>query len=188
MLPTAPSRVMALPAAGRRVLAALAGALAVALASQVALPVPATPVPVSLAPLAVVIVGGLLGARTGAAALVTYLALGALGLPVFAPLGVPGLGRLLGPTGGYLLAYPVAAALAGAVTARGASWGRALGAAALGIGIIYAGGVAQLALLTGSLAQAASLGAAPFLPADLVKIGVAALVLRRGVPLTRALR
>jgi biotin transport system substrate-specific component len=187
MMP-ATSRALAVPALRWRGLAALAGALAVALAAQAALPLPGTPVPVSLAPLAVVLVGGLLGARTGAAALVTYLALGALGLPVFAPIGLPGAARLVGPTGGYLLAYPVAAALAGAVAARGAGWGGALGAPALGLLAIYAGGYAQLLVLTGSAQQAAALGAAPFVVGDLVKLGVAALVLRRFAPTARALR
>ncbi len=187
-MPTATTGAFAAPALGRRALAALAGAFAVALASQVALPVPGTPVPVSLAPLAVVLVGGLLGPRTGAAALVTYLVLGALGLPVFAPVGLPGAARLLGPTGGYLLAYPVAAALAGALTARGTGWAWTLGAGAAGILAIYAGGVAQLVVLTGSAAQAAALGAAPFVVADLAKVAVAALVLRRFVPITRSLR
>jgi len=187
-MPRAHSSVLTVPTAGRRALAVLAGALAVAVASQVALPVPGTPVPVSLAPLAVVLVGGLLGAGTGAAALACYLVLGALGLPVFAPEGLPGAARLLGPTGGYLLAYPVGAAVAGAVAARGASWPRALLAPALGILAIYAGGVAQLVVLTGSAGRAAALGAAPFVVADLAKIGVAALVLRRFVPATRTPR
>ncbi len=188
MTPRALPSVLTVPERGRRALAVLGGALAVAAASQVALPVPGTPVPVSLAPLAVVLVGGLAGARTGAAALATYLALGALGLPVFAPEGLPGAARLLGPTGGYLLAYPVAAAVAGAAVARGAPWPRAVLAPALGIVTIYAGGVAQLLLLTGSVAQAAALGAAPFVLADLAKVGAAALVLRRLLPATRAPR
>jgi biotin transport system substrate-specific component len=184
----ATTRAPAVPAFRGRALAVLVGALAVALASQAAVPVPGTPVPVSLAPLAVVLVGGLLGARTGAAALVTYLAMGALGLPVFAPVGLPGAARLFGPTGGYLLAYPVAAALAGTVTARGAGWGRALLGPALGLLAIYAGGCAQLLVLTGSARDAVALGAVPFLLGDGVKIGVAALALRRFVPTTRALR
>ncbi len=188
-MPTAVSRlVLAAPFAARRAVVALAGALAVAVASQVALPVPGTPVPVSLAPLAVVLVGGLLGARLGATALAAYLAMGVLGLPVFAPEGLPGAARLLGPTGGYLLAYPVAAAVAGAVVARAATWPRALLAPALGILVIYAGGTAQLVAVTGSLARAAALGAAPFVVADLAKVGVAALVLRRFKPAPRASR
>ena len=167
---------------------ATSGALAVAVASQVALPLPGTPVPWSLAPLAVVVVGGLLGARSGAAALVTYLVMGAAGLPVFAPVGLPGAARLLGPTAGYLLAYPVAAALAGHVAARGASWPRALAAPALGILAIYAGGAAQLLVLTGSVPLTLALGAAPFVAGDVLKVGVAALLLRRFADPARQLR
>jgi len=184
----ATSGAHAVPSMRPRVLAALAGALAVALAAQVAVPLPGTPVPVSLAPLAVVLVGGLLGARVGAAALVTYLLLGAAGLPVFAPMGLPGAARLFGPTGGYLLAYPAAAALAGLVTARGATWPRVLAAPALGLLAIYAGGAAQLLVLTGSVPLTLAMGAAPFVAGDVLKIGVAALVLRRFVHPTQALR
>jgi len=188
MTPTSSSRVLAAPALRSRAIAALAGAVAVALTAQVAVPIPGTPVPASLAPLAVVAVGGLLGARTGAASLVLYLLMGAAGLPVFAPVGVPGLARLLGPTGGYLLAYPVAAALAGAVTARGATWPRAALAATLGIVAIHAGGLAQLLLLTGGVTQAVAIGTVPFALADAFKAGAAALVMRRFAAATRALR
>jgi biotin transport system substrate-specific component len=182
------SAASVLPALFPRALAALAGALAVALAAQVAVPLPGTPVPVSLAPLAVVLVGGLLGARVGAAALVTYLVMGAAGLPVFAPGGLPGAARLFGPTGGFLLAYPLAAALAGIVTARGAGWVRVLAAPALGMLAIHAGGVAQLLVLTGSASLAVALGTLPFVAGDLLKVGVAALVLRCFAGSTRALR
>ena len=89
---------------GRSVAAALAGALAVALAAQVSIPVPGTAVPMTLQPLAVLVVGGLLGPRFGALSLVMYLAMGAAGLPVFTPGGLPGAARLFGPTGGFLLA------------------------------------------------------------------------------------
>ena len=184
----ASSRAPALPALRARALAALAGALAVALASQVAVPLPGTPVPMTLAPLAVVLVGGLLGPRTGAASLALYLLLGAAGLPVFTPLGLPGAARLFGPTGGYLLAYPAAAALVGLVMARGTGWARALGGPALGLLAIYAGGAAQLLVLTGSARAALALGALPFVAGDLLKAGVAALVLRRFAASAAALR
>src|SRR5438128_12621828 len=93
----------------RRAAAVVLGALLVAAAAQVAIPLPGTPVPMTLQPLAVLLVGGLLGRWLGAASLLFYLALGAAGLPVFTPVGLPGFARLIGPTGGYLLAYPVAA-------------------------------------------------------------------------------
>src|SRR5258708_1930255 len=100
----------------RRAAAVIIGAVLVALAAQVAVPLPGTPVPMTLQPMAVLLVGGLLGARFGALSMILYLAMGAAGLPVFTPT-VPlfGIARLLGPTGGYLLAYPVAAWAVGAI-------------------------------------------------------------------------
>src|SRR2546426_6857578 len=84
----------------RRAAAVVLGAALVAAAAQLSVPLPGTPVPLTLQPLAVLVVGGLLGAPLGAASLLLYLALGAAGLPVFTPFRLPGLGRLLGPTGG----------------------------------------------------------------------------------------
>ncbi len=104
---------------GRRVLAVLLGVAVVALAAQVAIPLPGTPVPMTLQPLAVLIVGGLLGPRLGAASLLLYLSLGAAGLPIFTPFGAPGVARLFGPTGGYLLAYPIAAYAVGRLAGDG---------------------------------------------------------------------
>src|SRR5918996_842235 len=88
-------------------------ALALAAASQVAIPLPFTPVPITLQPMIVVLAGLMLGPVAGVASMVLYLAAGAVGLPVFAPIGAPGIARFFGPTGGYLLAYPVAAAVTG---------------------------------------------------------------------------
>jgi biotin transport system substrate-specific component len=172
----------------RRGLAVVLGAATAALAAQVAVPLPFTPVPMTLQPLAVLIVGGLLGARLGAAALVLYLALGALGLPVFTPVGLPGAARLLGPTGGYLLAYPVAAALVGWLTSsrRPAAILPALLASAAGMVVIHVGGSAQLAILTGDLGAATHYGLLPFLTGDLLKIGLAALVILALGPAVRS--
>jgi Uncharacterized conserved protein len=104
---------------GRRLIEIAVGALLVAAAAQAAVPVPFSPVPMTLQPLAVLVVGGLLGASGGVAALVTYLALGVAGLPVFAG-GSAGVWHLAGPTGGYLLAFPVAAGVTGALVGRSA--------------------------------------------------------------------
>ncbi len=180
------------PAAGRARLRTVglpvAGALLVALASQVAVPLPGTPVPLTLQALAVLLVGGLLGPRQGAASLVLYLVAGAAGLPVFTPLGPPAVARLLGPTGGYLLAYPFAAALVGWMVRRLPGWrGAALGPL-LGMLAVHAGGVAQLLVLTGSARAALALGTVPFVTGDLLKVVIAALILRRAPSLTRALR
>jgi biotin transport system substrate-specific component len=148
-------------------------AAALAAASQIAVPIPGTSVPMTLQPLAVVLAGLWLGPVGGAASMILYLAAGAAGLPVFAPVGPAGVMRLLGPTGGFLLAYPVAAFVAGVLTNRRSRVLRRIGAAALGIAVIHVGGVAQLAMLTGSLSRAVVLGTLPFLGMDLVKAVIA---------------
>lgn len=157
-----------------RALGIILAAGALALASQFALPIPGTPVPITLQPLVVVLAGLMLGPVDAAAAMVAYLVAGMAGLPVFVPMGAPGIARLLGPTGGYLLAYPVAAAVAGRLGAGKASFvARALAAEA-GILVLYLGGLAQLAVISGSLAKAALLGVVPFVAVDAVKALVAA--------------
>jgi biotin transport system substrate-specific component len=161
---------------GRRLIAIAFGALLVAAAAQAAVPVPFSPVPMTLQPLAVLVVGGLLGAAGGVAALVTYLTLGVLGLPVFAG-GASGGFHLVGPTGGYLLAFPLAAGVVGALTSRHAGVLRVLLACALGMAVIHIGGVAQLALLGGDPMLAFRVGFVPFLTGDLLKIGLAAAVI-----------
>ena len=169
-IPAGPSlRAGALP----RGLAIAGAALLVALAAQVVVPVPLSPVPMTLQPLAVLAVGGALGAGAGGAALVLYLLLGLLGLPVFAG-GGAGFLHLLGPTGGYLLAFPAAAALAGALVGPRPAVLRTLLACAAGMAVIHAGGVAQLAVLGGDPALAFRVGFVPFLTGDLLKIGLAA--------------
>jgi biotin transport system substrate-specific component len=163
----------------RRPLAVAAGALLVALAAQIAVPLPFTPIPATLQPAAVLIVGGLLGPRLGAASLVLYLVLGAAGLPVFTPVGLPGAARLLGPTGGYLLAYPAAAALAGWWTSVRRSLWDCVAAMLAGMALIHLGGLAQLAVLSGGIERAFEIGSRPFLLADALKAGFAGLVVRR---------
>src|SRR5213596_2548173 len=102
------------PVVIHRVVAVMLGAALVAAAAQVSIPLPGTPVPMTLQPMAVLLVGGLLGAPLGALSMILYLAMGAAGLPVFTPtVPLVGFARLFGPTGGYLLAYPIAAYAAG---------------------------------------------------------------------------
>jgi len=151
-------------------------AVALAAASQIAIPLPGTPVPLTLQPMLVVLAGLLLGPRAGAASMMLYLAAGAAGLPVFTPMGAPGLARLVGPTGGYLIAYPIAAFVAGSLGWRAARFPRRFVAAVAGMFAIYLGGFAQLALLTGSLESAVLLGVIPFVALDVVKAFAAALV------------
>ena len=157
-----------------RALGILGGVAAVAIAAQFALPVPGTPVPFTLQPMLVVLAGLVLGPVDAAAAMILYLVAGAAGLPVFTPIGLPGLARLMGPTGGYLIAYPAAAFVAGWLGAARASYVTRALAAAAGMLVLYGGGLAQLALLSGSLSTAALLGALPFAAADAVKSLVAA--------------
>ncbi|MBI2614840.1 MAG: biotin transporter BioY [Gemmatimonadetes bacterium] len=170
----------------RRSVAILGGALVVGVAAQFAVPLPGTPVPVTLQVPAVLLVAGLLGPRAGAASMVVYLALGIAGLPVFAPVGPPGFSRLLGPTGGYLLAYPVAAALTGQMAGNARSWPRLSAALLAGLAAIHLGGTAQLAVLTGDPFNALRVGSLPFLLIDLVKLLVVALLLRRFTTTFRA--
>src|SRR5213594_359935 len=130
---------------GIRLGAVVLGAVLVALAAQVAVPLPGTPVPMTLQPMAVLLVGGLLGPRLGALSMILYLAMGAAGLPVFTPT-VPllGVARLLGPTGGYLLAYPVAAWVVGWLVTPGLApgvtlpaWGRVAMGVLCGLVLIH---------------------------------------------------
>jgi len=162
--------------AGRRVFAVGAAALVVAASAQVAAPVPMSPVPMTLQPLAVLVVGGVLGAVWGSAALLLYLTVGLLGLPVFFA-GGAGVGHVLGPTGGYLLAFPAAAAVAGRFAATPPRLGRVLIGCAFAMVVIHAGGAAQLAILGGDPGFALRAGFVPFLTGDLLKVGIAAAVI-----------
>ena len=154
------------------------GAVIVALSAQVAVPVPGSPVPITLQGLAVLLVGGLFGSAIGAGALVLYLVVGAFGAPVFAPFGPPGLARLFGPTGGYLLAFPFAAGIVGRIAERG-RFGRCLLGAFTGMALIHLGGWAQLTILGGD-GSAAAIGVTPFLAQDLLKVVLVAVILWRG--------
>lgn len=155
----------------------LAGSLLAAVCAHIALPLYFTPVPLSLAPFAVLLLGLLQSPRLAAATFAAYLAEGALGLPVFAPTpAVPGLAHLLGPTGGYLLAYPLAAALIAFLFRRsGRGFASAFVSAALGSFVILACGALWMAALTHASLQAVfSLAVLPFLPGDALKVAAAA--------------
>jgi biotin transport system substrate-specific component len=157
----------------------LTGSALVAVCAHIALPLYFTPVPLTLQTFAVLLLGLLLSPRMASATLATYLAEGALGLPVFAPgPALPGLAHLLGPTGGYLLACPVAAALASFLWRRsGRSYAAALFCATAGNLTILAGGALWLVTLThASAQQTLSLVIFPFLPGDALKIAAAAAV------------
>jgi biotin transport system substrate-specific component len=151
-------------------------AAATAAAAQIAIPLPFTQVPVTLQPMLVILAGMMLGPVAGLASMVLYLAAGAVGLPVFTPIGVPGIARFLGPTGGYLIAYPAAAFVAGFIARRSSTLrGRWLAGVA-GMAVIYLGGIAQLSVLSGSIGRAVALGVTPFAALDLVKAWIAAAI------------
>ncbi len=155
----------------------VAGSLVVALGAQLEIKLPFTPVPMTGQPFAVLLVGALLGARRGAAAMLTYLGEGALGLPVFAG-GAAGLANILGPSGGYLLGFVPAAAVTGFLAERG--WDRRFlttwAAMALGSTLIFACGLPWLATFVGWNNVLAA-GFFPFILGDLVKQVLAALAL-----------
>src|SRR5262245_42323494 len=126
-------------------------AAALAAASQVAIAIPGTPVPITLQPFVVVLTGMWLGPVAGAASMILYLCAGATGLPVFAPMGAPGIARFFGPTGGYLIAYPASAYVAGLLSRRAQTLtGRWLAAVA-GIALLFVGGITQITCNTGSV-------------------------------------
>jgi biotin transport system substrate-specific component len=153
----------------------VSASLFVALCARVTLPLPFTPVPLTLQNFGVLLVGLTLGARAGFAALVLYLLEGAAGLPVFNPAGPGGIAQLLGPTGGYLMAYPLVAGLAGLVMDLGKrTFARAALSGLLAEILLFASGIGWLAVLTHSFSQAARFGLYWFLSAEIMKVMFAA--------------
>lgn len=158
----------------------LAGSALVAICAHVAVPLWFTPVPVTLQPFAVLLLGLLLGPRVAFATMVAYLAEGAAGLPVFTPHGLGGMAQLLGPTGGYLLSYPVVAPLVSVLWRRGSG----KGARSFSRGVLVAGAGSLVTLAMGALWLGVLLHAAPitvlnhavlpFLPGDALKVCAAA--------------
>jgi biotin transport system substrate-specific component len=152
-------------------------------AAQVSVPLPFTPVPFTLQPMVVLLGGAALGSRLGLSSQALYIALGIAGLPVFAasPILPQGFARLLGPTGGYLMAYPLAAFVAGYLAERGFDRRYLTSVVAMGAGlaIIFAGGVLWMAFgaPNAGLSTAVRTGLVPFIPADIIKICLAATVL-----------
>jgi biotin transport system substrate-specific component len=159
----------------RQILLVIGGSLAVALCARITIPLPFTPIPLTLQNLGVLLVGLLLGSRRGFAALALYLAEGVMGLPVFSPTGPGGIAQLLGPTGGFLLAYPVVAFVAGYVIEHGRkTFTRAAIGGLLGEVVLFLGGLSWLAVLTHSVAQAFRWGLYWFLFAEVIKVMMAA--------------
>lgn len=154
----------------------VAGSLLVAVCAHVSIPLWFTPVPVTMQPFAVLVLGMLLSPRLAFATMVAYLAEGAAGLPVFTPHGLGGVAQLLGPTGGYLLSYPIVAPLVSML------WRRSSRSFSRGILIAGAGSLVTLALgatwlgIWKQMPAGALLGVSvfPFLPGDVLKVVAAA--------------
>lgn len=168
---------VAMPRAGWIVntLLVVAASLVTAAAAQVEIRLPWTPVPVTGQTFAVLLCGAVLGARRAFLAQMLYLAEGGMGLPVFSG-GAAGFAYMVGPTGGYLMAFPFAAAVTGALAERG--WDKhfvtMFAAMLLGSAVIFGLGLAQLSRFVPS-EQLLNAGLLPFVPGDLVKSSLSAL-------------
>jgi biotin transporter BioY len=164
----------------RAVSLVVAFSLLTALAAQIVIPI--GPVPITAQTFAVLLTGALLGSRLGAMSMVVYLVEGASGLPFFYG-GTSGIAHLLGPTGGYLIAFPAAAFITGAFAEHG--WDKrfltAAASMAIGSAVIMFSGWAWFALITNtSLPVAFQLTVLKFIPGDIIKILLAAAVLPSG--------
>jgi biotin transport system substrate-specific component len=150
--------------------------LFIALCARISLPLPFTPVPLTLQNFAVLLVGLTMGSSRGFLAVALYLGEGAVGLPVFNLAGLGGVAQLLGPTGGYLMSYPFVAFVSGWIAERGTnSFRRCVVAAGLGEVVLFAGGLIWLAVwVHGSWRLAAQFGFLPFIFAEIAKVMVAA--------------
>ncbi len=156
-----------------------AGGLFIALSAQVVIPLPFTPVPITGQTLAVLLVGASMGTMRGGASALLYLMVGLLGAPIYAD-GTHGWAIVTGASGGYLLAFPFAAALAGWLAEH--RWDRNFFSAALALAlsssVIYLLGLVWLGLTLGTdLSQTLALGFFPFVLGDLIKVMLAALAL-----------
>lgn len=176
------ARPFALPALARRAVTVVLGSLFVAVCAHIAFPLWFTPVPVTLQTFAVLLLGLVLSPGLAASALVLYLIEGMAGLPVLAPTGTIGFLHIFGPTGGYLLAYPAAAALTGFLRRRfsrsgstRAAFAASAFAAAIGSAVILLSGAVWFGILTRQPAiTVLAMTVAPFLAGDILKVIAAA--------------
>ncbi len=164
--------------AARQVAIVVGASFFVALCAHITIPLmPLTPVPLTVQNFAVLVVGLLLGSRRGFAAMAIYLVEGMSGLPVFNPTGPGGIAQLFGPTGGFLLAYPFVAFVAGYLFERGTkTFLRAALAGFFAEILLFVGGLSWLYMITHSLAKAAYLGLYWFIAAEVMKVMFAAAI------------
>ncbi len=159
----------------RQVAIVVGASLFIALCAKVTVPLPFTPVPLTLQNFGVLLVGLTLGSRLGFAALALYLIEGASGMPVFNPTGPGGIAQILGPTGGFLMVYPIVAWVAGWIMERGKkTFARAFTAGVLAEIVLFVGGLSWLAALTHSFSLAVKFGLYWFVFAEVIKIMFAA--------------
>jgi biotin transport system substrate-specific component len=180
---TATSRIASLSSAADtlpgKIVIGLAATAVVAAAAHVSIPLPFTPVPLTLQPLAVLGVGLALGPVAGFFTMLAYLAEGAIGLPVFSPAGPGGIAQIIGPTGGFLMSYPLVAAIIGGVSrtlfTRASKFSAALIGGLLAITLLFTAGAGWLMSIAHlSVHQTWIAAVAPFLPGEIVKVFVAA--------------
>ena len=162
-----------------KIVMVVSATILVAACAHVSIPLPFTPVPITLQNVAVILIGMVLGPVAGFSAMVLYLAEGAIGLPVFSPHGLGGVAQLMGPTAGYLFAYPLAAAVAGWVVRAmqnvASRFTRAVVAGIVANVVIFALAATWLAHLLHLGAGAAwTLAVAPFLLGEAIKVTAAA--------------
>jgi biotin transport system substrate-specific component len=163
----------------------ISASLFVALCARIYIPLPGTPVPLTVQNLGVLLVGLALGSRRGFAALALYLVEGAVGMPVFSPHGLGGIAQIFGPTGGYLIAYPFVAALTGYIFERGKpAFARAALACVAGEVLLFTFGISWLYVYTHSFAKALSFGLYWFIFAEILKVMFAAGAVRGWQALT----
>jgi biotin transport system substrate-specific component len=165
---------------GVQMLSVLFVTVLTASAAQLSFPLPFTPVPFTIQPMIVLIGAAALGSRLGALAQIFYLMLGIAGLPVFAfsPELPQGVARLMGPTGGYLMAYPIAAFITGLLAENGLDrrYVTSILAMSVGLSVVFAGGVLWIAKFSG-IETALATGLYPFVIVDVIKVVAAGLVL-----------
>jgi len=168
------------PGVGREVALILGGSFLIALSAQIQFVLPFSPVPITGQTFAVLLMAALYGSKRGVTTVLTYLVLGAIGLPVFAG-GTFGIARLIGPTAGYLVGFLAAAFVVGLLSERG--WDRKPWTTAasmiIGNGIIYVAGVLWLSRFVGWQAVLGT-GFLPFLAGDAFKIALATILLPVG--------